>query len=166
MTSPTAPSGLPGKYMTFQLAEEVFGLQILDVREIIGLLQITRVASAPDNIRGVVNLRGRVIPVVDLRVQFGMPSCETTEQTVIIIVQCQRSGQSLTLGLLVDRVLEVQSFPADQIEPPPDFGVAQAAGFIVGVGKASAGIVFLLGTEQILSPQDASAVSSAASRAA
>ena len=155
---------LAGKYMTFQLAEEIYGLGVLEVREIIGLMEIARVANAPGFIRGVINLRGRGIPVIDLRIQFGMSACAATEQTVIIVVQCELAGRSLTIGLLVDRVLEVLSFQADQIEPPPDFGSASAGAFIVGVGKAGARIVFLLGIAQILSPREADAVLGAAPR--
>jgi purine-binding chemotaxis protein CheW len=154
---------LAGKYMTFQLGEEVFGLGILDVREIIGLLDIKRVPRAPEFIRGIINLRGRVIPVVDLRVQFGMEACAATDQAVIIVVQCEVAGRHLGMGLLVDRVLEVLQFKADQIEPPPDLGAATAhSDFILGVGKVGKHVVFLLHIARVLSSGDAISVSAAA----
>ncbi len=153
---------LGGKYMTFQLAKEVYGLEILAVREIIGLMEITRVPRVPEFIRGVINLRGRVIPVVDLRIKFGMSSVEATEQTVIIVVQCQVGGRALTMGLLVDLVLEVVTIEGAQIEPPPDLGSASIEGqFIRGVGKTSHGVAFLLDTARILSSHDVNQLSNA-----
>jgi purine-binding chemotaxis protein CheW len=154
---------LGGKYMTFQLAREVYGLEILAVREIIGLMEITRVPKAPAYMRGIINLRGRVIPVVDLRTKFGMEPMEATEQTVIIVVQCQVAGRALTMGLLVDLVLEVLTIEGSQIEPPPDLGAATIEGqFIRGVGKTTHGVAFLLDTARILSGEDVSALTRAA----
>jgi purine-binding chemotaxis protein CheW len=157
---------LGGKYMTFQLAREVYGLEILAVREIIGLMEITRVPRAPEFIRGVINLRGRVIPVVDLRIKFGMPPVEATEQTVIIVVQCQAAGRALTMGLLVDLVLEVLTIEGAQIEPPPDLGSASIEGqFIRGVGKTPHGVAFLLDAARILSAPDVQHLAGATARA-
>jgi purine-binding chemotaxis protein CheW len=125
---------LAGKYMTFKLAEEIYGLEILKVREIIGLMDITRVPRAADFIRGVINLRGKVIPVADLRLKFGMDACQATDQTVIIVVQCAVGGRNLTMGILVDQVLEVLSIEPAQIEPPPALGEsAVEAQFIIQV---------------------------------
>lgn len=141
---------LAGKYMAFKLAEEEYGLEILRVREIIGLMDITRVPRSARYMRGVINLRGRVIPVVDLRLKFGMEAAPPTDQTVIIVVQvpsAQPAGgaQDLTVGLLVDEVLEVRNIPPDQIEPPPQLGSDALDGdFIVGVGKAERRVIFLL----------------------
>ena len=95
---------LAGKYMSFQLANEIYGLEILKVREIIGLMDITRVPRSASFIRGVINLRGKVIPVVDLRLKFGMDACQTTDQTVIIVVQCTVGRRDLTMGIMVDQV--------------------------------------------------------------
>lgn len=160
--APRALDALAGKYMTFQLADEVYGLPILEVREIIGLMEITRVPRAPAFVRGVINLRGRVIPVVDLRLQFGMQACEATDQTVIIVVQCMVGGRPLTMGVLVDRVLEVLTVDGAQIEPPPDLGDrAREAEFILGVGKAQQRVVFLLDIAKVLSARDAAAMTSA-----
>jgi purine-binding chemotaxis protein CheW len=154
---------LGGKFMTFQLAREVYGLEILAVREIIGLMEITRMPKAPPFLRGIINLRGKVIPVVDLRAKFGMEPVEATEQTVIIVVQCQVAGRALTMGLLVDLVLEVLSIEGSQIEPPPDLGTATIEGqFIRGVGKTAQGVAFLLDTARILSGEDVSALTRAA----
>jgi purine-binding chemotaxis protein CheW len=154
---------LAGKYMTFQLDREEYGLEILKVREIIGLLEITRVPRTREFVRGVINLRGKVIPVVDLRLKFGMPRCEATDQTVIIVVQCQVDGRALTMGLLVDQVLEVLSVDAANVEPAPSLAQAQADdGFILGVGKHEKRIVFLLDIAKVLSSDEAKDVAKAA----
>jgi purine-binding chemotaxis protein CheW len=153
---------LAGKYMTFQLAREEYGLEILKVREIIGLLEITRVPRTREFIRGVINLRGKVIPVIDLRLKFGMEKCETTDQTVIIVVQCAVDGRPLTMGLLVDQVLEVLTIDAEHIEPTPSLGhAALDDGFILGVGKHDKRIVFLLDIAKILSNEEAHELSRA-----
>jgi purine-binding chemotaxis protein CheW len=154
---------LAGKYMTFQLAQEVYGLEILKVREIIGLMDITRVPRSADFIRGVINLRGKVIPVVDLRLKFGMDACQATEQTVIIVVQCQVGARNLNMGLLVDQVLEVLSIEAGAIEPPPQLGEAAVeAQFILGVGKAGERVIFLLDIGKVLGREEVAALTSAA----
>lgn len=142
---------LEGKYMTFKLADEEYGLEILKVREIIGLMDITRVPRAPDYISGVINLRGKVIPVVDLRLKFGMEKVAATDQTVIIVVQYAVRGQDFTMGILVDEVLEVLNISAGQIEPTPSFGASGGdTDFILGVGKAERRVIFLLDIGRIL----------------
>jgi purine-binding chemotaxis protein CheW len=147
---------LAGKYMTFQIAKEEYGLEILKVREIIGLMEITRVPRTREFIRGVINLRGKVIPVVDLRLKFGMPACEATDQTVIIVVQWTVDGRPLTMGILVDQVLEVLSIDGPHIEPPPALGSASLdSEFILGVGKHEKRIVFLLDIAKVLSSDEA-----------
>ncbi len=153
---------LAGKYMTFQLADEAYGVEIVQVREIIGMMRITRVPRAPGFLRGVIDLRGTVIPVMDLRVQFGMSAAQPTDQSVIIVVQCAVGGRTLTLGVLVDRVLEVRSIDAAQIEPPPSLGGARDDGFIHGIGKTDEGVVMLLDIGRILSDADARALDDAA----
>jgi purine-binding chemotaxis protein CheW len=160
---PPGDCSLAGKYMTFQLAQEVYGLEILSVREIIGLMEITRVPRVPGFIRGVINLRGRIIPVIDLRLKFGMAATAATEQTVIIVVQCRAGDRSLTMGVLVDLVLEVLNVEAGQIEPTPDLGAASIDGqFIRGVGKAGDRVVFLLDIARVLSGEEAAALARAA----
>ena len=159
---PEATTSLAGKYMTFQLAQEVYGLEILSVRELIGLMEITRIPRVPAFIRGVINLRGRIIPVIDLRLKFGMEATAATEQTVVIVVQCRLGGRHLTMGVLVDLVLEVLDIEAGQIEPTPDLGAAAIDGqFIRGVGKAGDRVVFLLDIARVLSGADAQALSRA-----
>ncbi|MBN1824889.1 MAG: purine-binding chemotaxis protein CheW [Candidatus Eisenbacteria bacterium] len=146
---------LAGKYMTFKLAAEEYGLEILKVREIIGLMDITEVPRTADFIRGVINLRGKVIPVVDLRLKFGMPKAEATDQTVIIVVQYSSRGQDVTMGILVDEVMEVMDIPAEQIDPPPSFGSnATDTEFILGVGKAEKRVIFLLEIGKVLSTDE------------
>jgi purine-binding chemotaxis protein CheW len=157
-----ARSAVAGKHMCFQLGAETYGLPVLDVREIIGLMPITAVPRAPAFVRGVINLRGKVIPVVDLRLQFGMEPCPSTDQTVIIVVQCLVEDRPLTMGLLVDRVLEVLSIGGDQIEPPPSFGATESADFLLGVGKSGQRVIFLLDIARLLSVRDRAALESAA----
>ena len=145
-----------GKYLTFSLANEEYGLEILKVREIIGIMDITAMPQMPAFVKGVINLRGKVIPVVDLRLKFGMEKTEATDQTVIIVVQCAVDGRPLTMGLLVDQVLEVLSIDGGQIEPAPSLAHAQLnEEFILGVGKHEKRIVFLLDIARILSSDEA-----------
>jgi purine-binding chemotaxis protein CheW len=147
---------IAGKYMTFRLADGEYGVEILKVREIIRLMEITRVPRTKEFIRGVINLRGKVIPVIDLRLKFGMPRTEGTDQTVIIVVQYPVQGQDCTMGLLVDEVLEVLNVDPAQVEPPPDFGVgAVDTGFLFGVGKVDKRVIFLLDVSKVLSAGEA-----------
>jgi purine-binding chemotaxis protein CheW len=144
--------GLAGKYMTFRVGGEEYGLEILKVRELIGLLEITRVPHAPSGVRGVVNLRGKVITVVDLREHLGIQTASTTERPVIIVVQLQTPTGPITTGVLVDQVLEVRNIAAAQIEPPPSFGRGdEATRFILGIAKAEKRVVLLLDIDLILS---------------
>jgi purine-binding chemotaxis protein CheW len=157
---------LAGKYMTFKLADEEYGLEILKVREIIGLMDITRVPKTDVFISGVINLRGKVIPVIDLRLKFGMPKVETTDQTVIIVVQFGFGDRELTIGIMVDEVLEVLSIPADQIEPTPSFGNGSTnTDFILGVGKADKRVIFLLDVGKTLNAEDVVQIHAAANGA-
>jgi purine-binding chemotaxis protein CheW len=150
------PKQLAGKYMTFKLASEEYGLAILRVREIIGLMEITRVPKTKDFIRGVINLRGKVIPVVDLRLIFGMNRTENTDQTVIIVVQWTCGSTATTMGILVDEVLEVMSIEPEQIEPPPDLrSINGDNDFILGIGKADKRVICLLDIERVLSKDEA-----------
>ena len=162
--SPERRAALAGKYMTFRLADEAYGVEIVKVREIIGLMTITKVPRAPDFLRGVINLRGKVIPVMDLRVKFGMPAAAATDQSVIIVVQCALDGdRTLTMGVLVDQVMEVLSIDAGQIEPPPTFGDAGVESvFILGIGKTAGGVVFLLDIGKVLAAEEAAALVGAA----
>ncbi len=146
---------LCGKYMTFKLAREEYALEILKVREIIGLMEITHVPRTEEFMRGVINLRGRVIPVIDLRLKFGMERVAATDQTVIIVVQVATGTGELTMGILVDEVVEVLDIQAGQIEPPPDFGQsAISTEFILGVGKADKRVIFLLDIGRVLTNEE------------
>lgn len=153
-----APSSA-SKHMTFKLMKEEYGIEILNVRELIGLLEMTRVPRASAYIRGLINLRGKVIPVVDLRVKFGMPPAEPTSQSVIIVVQLESAGSPLTVGLLVDEVLEVRTIDDHDVEPPPALPNDIDASFIRGVGKADKHIVFLLDIDRVLTAEERARVS-------
>jgi purine-binding chemotaxis protein CheW len=152
-------SHLSGKYMTFKLANEEYGLEILRVREIIGLMNITPVPKAADFIRGIINLRGKVEPVVDLRMKFGIEKTDPTDQTVIIVVQYKHRGGEISMGILVDEVLEVLNIASQNIEPPPNFGLGDVdADFILGIGKYGKRVIFLLDIGKILSAEDSDLV--------
>jgi len=157
---------LAGKYMTFRLAREEYGLEILKVRELIGLMEITRVPKAPPHVRGVINLRGKVIPVVDLRLKFGMEPTDPTSQTVIIVVQLSAENGGLTMGILVDEVLEVRAITAEDIEPPPNLQGEVTTNFVRGVGKADKRVIFLLDIDRVLSQAERRDVEGAGSAAA
>lgn len=148
--SPLSSNGdLAGKYLAFCLAKQDYGIAILQVREIIGLVDITRVPCTDSFIRGVINLRGKIIPVIDLRMKFGMEPCPATEQTVIIVVQYATTRGEITMGVLVDQVQEVMSLGADHIEPAPTGSIG--ADFILGIGKADQRVIFLLDIGRVLS---------------
>jgi purine-binding chemotaxis protein CheW len=144
-------ASLAGKYMTFRVGGEEYGLEILKVRELIGLLEITRVPHAPHGVKGVVNLRGKVIPVVDLRTHLGISQASAVDRPVIIVVQLQTASGPITTGVLVDQVLEVRNIAAGQIEPPPSFGREdEATRFILGIAKTEKRVVLLIDIDLIL----------------
>jgi purine-binding chemotaxis protein CheW len=144
-----APAGvLGGKYLTFKLGDEEYGVQILKVREIIGLMDITKVPQMPEYVKGVINLRGKVIPVIDLRSKFGLPSVEYTEQTCIIVIDV--GGM---VGTIVDSVQEVADIAGDQIEPPPPLGNDVNNEFILGLAKAKENVKILLDIDRVLDVQ-------------
>lgn len=143
-----------GKYLTFQLGREIYGLEILKVQEIIGMMPVTRVPRTPEFIRGVINLRGKVIPVVELRLKFGLPAREDTDRTCITVVQLRFGDQSVTMGLLVDEVSEVLNIPREQIETPPSFGSGLDTSFILGMGKVGNKVVMLLDVDKVLSARE------------
>jgi len=146
-----------GKYLTFVLGEEEYGLEILKVREIIGLMEITTVPQTPKFIKGVINLRGKVIPVIDLRLKFGMPEAEPTEETCIIVVDINNT----LMGILVDTVSEVLDIAIGEIEPPPAFSDDIATEFILGMGKIKGNVKILLDINKVLSPEELVHVASA-----
>jgi len=144
-------AGQAGKYLTCLLGEEAYALEILRVQEIIGMMSVTRVPGTPEFVRGVINLRGKVIPVVDLRLKFGLEKQADTEKTCIIVAQVVRAEQEVTIGIIVDEVLEVLDIAGDQIEPPPSFGSAVDTDFILGMGKVGRKVVMLLDVDRVLS---------------
>ncbi len=150
-----------GKYLTFQLGQEVFGLEILKVQEIIGMMRVTRVPRTPGFVRGVINLRGKVIPVVDLRLKFAMAAQEDTERTCIIVVQVARGDQRVTMGIIVDEVSEVLTVTADDIEPTPVLQASVPMDFILGMGKAGQKVLMLLNADKVLSDEEVKAVEEA-----
>lgn len=140
-----------GKYLTFELGNEVYGLEILKVQEIIGIMTVTRVPRTPEFVRGVINLRGKVIPVVDLRIKFGLQSTDDTERTCIIVVQVTKQDTTVTMGIIVDEVSEVLDIAAKQIEPAPEFGTEIETNFILGMGKVDKKVIMLLDVDKVLS---------------
>jgi purine-binding chemotaxis protein CheW len=139
-----------GKYLTFALAHEEYGLEILKVREIIGYMEITAVPQMPAHVKGVINLRGQVIPVVDLRTKFGMETAEVTEQTCIIVVEITRSSRKCNTGIVVDRVQEVLDIAGQAIEEAPQFGAAVDTDFILGMAKIGESVKILLDIDKVL----------------
>lgn len=142
-----------GKYLTFQLGRESYGIGILKVQEIVGAMPVTRVPRMPGFVRGVVNLRGKVIPVFDLRLKFGLEGREDTDRTCIIVVRLRLgpgAGDEVTLGTIVDEVSEVVDVRESQIEPAPDFGPSVDTAFLQGVGKVGSKVVMLLDADRIL----------------
>ncbi|MEJ5260271.1 MAG: chemotaxis protein CheW [Anaerohalosphaeraceae bacterium] len=139
-----------GKYLTFALGKEEYGLEILKVREIIGYMNITAVPRTPEFVKGVINLRGQVIPVIDLRLRFGMDAAEVTDQTCIIVAEINQNGKTFNAGLIVDRVQEVLDIAAEDIEESSHLGTAVQTDFILGIGKVGSSIKILLDIDQVL----------------
>ncbi len=139
-----------GKYLTFALGAEEYGLEILKVREIIGHMDITAVPQTPDYVKGVINLRGQVIPVVDIRTLFGMEAKEITEETCIIVVEVLRGSRTFNTGVVVDQVSEVLDIKGDSIEEAPQLGASVNTDFILGMGKVNDAVKILLDIDKVL----------------
>lgn len=139
-----------GKYLTFALGSEEYGLEILKVREIIGYMDITAVPQMPVYVKGVINLRGQVIPVVDLRAKFGMQTADVTEETCIIVVEIHQDGCKFSTGIVVDHVQEVLDIDGKNIEEPPQFGSSVNTDFILGIGKVGEAVKILLDISKVL----------------
>lgn len=157
MAEKPAGSAVGGKFLTFFLGREEYGIEILKVHEIIGLMPITRVPRTPSFIRGVINLRGKVIPVVDLRLKFGMESVAHTDETCIIVVQVQGAE----MGIIVDKVSEVRDIAGEDIEATPSFGMDVNTDYILGIGKSEGRVKILLDIDKVLSTQDVVALRAA-----
>jgi purine-binding chemotaxis protein CheW len=147
-----------GKYLSFSLANEEYGIGILKVKEIIGMMNITSVPQTPNFVKGVINLRGRVIPIIDLRLKFGIDSIGYTDRTCIIVVEITGQTETVQIGIVVDSVSEVLNIRADQIEKPPNFGTSLNTTFILGMAKMESGVKILLDIDQVLALEELQAL--------
>jgi purine-binding chemotaxis protein CheW len=149
-----------GKYLTFGLGSEEYGLEILKVKEIIGVMNITSVPQTPKYVKGVINLRGKVIPVIDLRLKFGMDAMEYNDRTCIIVVDIAgKAGKKTVMGIVVDSVSEVLNIKGEEIEDTPTFGVRLGTDYILGMAKVKGGVKILLDINKVLTTDDVMAES-------
>jgi purine-binding chemotaxis protein CheW len=148
-----------GKYLTFHLVNEEFGVRVLKVREIMGLQEITAVPQTAPYVKGVINLRGKVIPVIDLRLKFGLPEAEYGQRTCIIVAQVQGESGPILMGVVVDGVSEVLNLTAADIEDTPSFGEENAGRYLLGMAKVKSKVKILLDIDQVLSSRDLSHLS-------
>lgn len=151
-------TGKTEKFLTFTLKDEEYGIGILTVREIIGYMEVTPVPQTPEFVTGVVNLRGMVIPVINLRLKFGMKESEVTEETCIIVVEVQfetdDETKTVQMGIVVDTVQEVLDIPVDNIDPAPNFGGEIDTEYIEGMGKIDDNVVILLDIDKVLTEEE------------
>lgn len=146
-----ALADLAGKYLTFRLDERDYGVEITRVREIIGMIEVTKVPQTYPFVLGVVNLRGKVIPVIDLRLRFDLDYRQPDERTCIIVVEVDSpSGQTALMGAVVDQVSEVVMVEAGDLEKTPNFGVELDTSYIMGMAKTTGGVKILLDIDQVL----------------
>ena len=149
------------QYLTFKLEDEVFALDISKVREVLDFTTVTKVPRTPEFMRGVINLRGNVVPVVDMRLKFGMTKTEKTVNTCIIIVEISIEGESAVLGALADSVQEVVDLEPEQIEPAPRIGTRVRTDFIKGMGKRDSHFIMILDIDKVFSADELSIVQDA-----
>jgi len=142
------------KFLTFVLAGEEYGIGILKIKEIIGMMSITTVPQTPEFVKGVINLRGKVIPVMDLRLRFGMEAIDYTERTCIIVVEIEGSTGTVQIGIVVDSVSEVLNIKSEDIEETPTFGTKLRTDYILGMAKMEGGVKILLDIDRVLSDQE------------
>src|SRR3954471_17391102 len=155
---PAAANSLAGKYLTVVLENEAYGIGVLKVREIIRMQKITPVPQMPAFVKGVINLRGRVIPIVDLRVKFGLKA-EFAERTCIVVVQVKLpTEQTVQMGLIVDSVEEVVTLQASEIEPTPEFGAKIDTAYLLGMAKVKGQVKTLLDIDRVVAPETVAAV--------
>ena len=154
-------SGLAGKYLTFALGVEENGLPVLKVREIIKMLDITQVPQVPPHVKGVINLRGKVIPVVDLRLKFGFAEQGYTERTCVIVVEVALASGRIMMGIVVDAVSEVLNIAAEDIEQTPDFGERVETDYMKGIAKVKGKVKILLDLDRVLGAEGVIAVRAA-----
>jgi purine-binding chemotaxis protein CheW len=143
-----------GKYLVFHLGREEFGIRVLKVREIMGIQDVTAVPQTPAHVKGVINLRGKVIPVVDLRLKFGLPEQEYTQRTCIIVVQVHGEAGPMLMGIVVDGVAEVLNLAVADIEDTPDFGDGTATPYLLGMAKVKGKVKILLEIDRVLTSQE------------
>jgi purine-binding chemotaxis protein CheW len=145
---------MEGKYLTFSMDHEEYGIGILTVKEIIGMMRITPVPRTHECVKGVINLRGKVIPVIDLRIRFGVGSNGYTERTCIIVVELEMDSRILHVGIVVDSVSEVMNIKSSDIEETPNFGTTLSTGYILGMAKVAGSVKILLDIDKVLSSDD------------
>jgi len=145
---------MEGKYLTFMLVDEEYGIGILTVREIIGIMPITTVPQTPPFVKGVINLRGKVIPVVDLRLKFGINATDYTDRTCIIVVEIPSETGTFQIGIIVDAVSEVLNIKSEDIETTPSFGSSLNTNYILGMAKIEGGVKILLDIDQVLTGEE------------
>lgn len=143
-----------GKYLTFMLADEEYGIGILKIKEIIGMMPITTVPQTPEFVKGVINLRGKVIPVIDLRLRFGMDPIDYSERTCIIVVEIQGEAETVLIGSVVDTVSEVLNIKGEDIEDTPAFGSKLDTDYILGMAKMEGSVKILLDIDQVLNAEE------------
>jgi purine-binding chemotaxis protein CheW len=151
-----------GKYLTFILAEEEYGISILKIKEIIGMMAVTTVPQTPEFVKGVINLRGKVIPVMDLRLRFGMEAIDYTDRTCIVVVEIEATVGTVQIGLVVDSVSEVLNIKSEDIEDAPAFGAKLSTDYILGMAKIEGGVKILIDIDKVLSANEISLLGKAA----
>ncbi len=151
-----------GKYLTFSMADEEYGIGILKIKEIIGMMPITSVPQTPDLVKGVIKLRGKVIPIVDLRARFGMDTIDYNERTCIIVVEIEGQSGTVMVGIVVDAVSEVLNIKGEDIEDTPTFGTKLNTDYILGMAKMEGGVKILLDIDQVLTGEEIAALEKAA----
>lgn len=162
MSECTIGESRAGKYLTFSLASEAYGIPILKVKEINGMMPVTPVPRVPDFLKGVINLRGKVIPVIDLRLKFGLEQADYTERTCIIVVEIASQSGTLPTGVIVDSVSEVIAIKDEDIEDTPEFGTVLDTGFISGMAKKDGDIKILLDIDSVVTTNEIDALANAA----
>lgn len=159
---PNLSESKEGKYLIFTLAEEEYGIRIEKIREIIGMMPITYIPQTPEYVKGVINLRGKVIPVIDFRLRFRMNSCDYTDRTCIVVVEIPTAREALLIGLVVDGVTEVCAIKANEIDEAPSFGTGIRTDYILGMAKSEGKVKILLNIERILTEEDISLINKVA----
>ena len=150
-------SGTPQKFLTFELADEEYGITIMQIKEIIGMMPITVLPQTPAYVKGVINLRGKVIPIIDLRLKFSLEPVEPSERTCIIVIETADKEQNLTLvGLIIDAVSEVITLKGDEVEPPPKMQSQFQEQLILGLAKCEKGVKILLDIDKVINHDELS----------